>query len=876
MKPPGLAIWLLETLLPEESREAVIGDLVEQYERGEIGRLQLWKETFAALPQLQFLPFGATSFTPFTRETLMQSFLTDVRYAARVLWRSRGFTMACAATLAIAIAATTVIYSVVNPVLIESLPYPSPERLVLVSEIEADGPSSATGWATYADIRDRSGAFEATAAIASWNATFIGTADAETAIGASVSWPYFRTLGVRPLIGRDFTAEDDVVGGPQRVILSHGLWARRFGGDRGIIGRDIDIGGIQRTVVGVMPASFEDVLNPGAQAWRVLRYGPTAQIACRTCRHLKFVARLKPGVARERAEREVDAIVKQLATETPNAYAGANAGALVRGLQERIASNSRPVLLAVLGAVALLLLIAIANVTNLQLARAMRREEEFAVRAALGAGRTRIARQLFAEGLVLATIGGVAGVTLAALSLPLVVSRLPDSLPRLHAVGIDMSVLAIVLAIVLLVAISMGLTPALRAGSRRIFDTLRGSRAVGLTHHRLRAAIVVGEVAVAMLLLAGAGLLGRSMMRLLDVDVGFDGTSVVTMPVMSVGARYATDTIGVTRWGMQDRVRAAVRAVPGVVDVGLTSQLPLSGYRDSYGLMALDKPVANAALLPTADRYTVSWDFLRTMKISVIRGRAFTEAEANDTANLVMLVSEGLARRYWPGEDPIGKQIGFGGPNPVWYTVLGMTKDIRHHGIDVASSQIYFPQRQWYAEGEVQLVARVRGDPARMTAAVREAVRGVDPLQPIAIASTMDQVVARSTSQRRLGLLLFVAFGAIALLLATAGIYGVLAGSVTERTREFGVRTALGATPRDIAAMVVRQGVGLAALGLALGVGAALALSRYLRALLFGIEPSDPVALTGGAVAIAIVALLACLVPARRATRVDPMQALRE
>ena len=877
-RPPfsvRLCVRLLETLLPEESRETVIGDVVENFERTG-SRLQLWRETLAALPQLQFIPMGVTSFTPYTKESLVQSFLSDLRHAGRVLLRAPSFTVICAGTLAVGIAAATVIYSVASPTIIRSLPYPDADRLVVVQERQRDGTSSRVGYATIKDIRDRNNVLQYIAAVSSWSATFIGQFDAEQVSGSGVSWQYFRALGVRPAIGRDFEKEDDINTGPQRVIISHDLFMRRFGGDRGMIGKEIDVNGIQRTLIGVMPPGFEDVVEPGAQAWRVLRYegqveGPGFS-ACRTCRHLQFVARVKPGVSRDAAARELNAIALQLGQEYPNDYA--SPGVVVFGLQERISAAAKPVLVALLGAVALLLLIAIANVTNLQLARAVRRDEEFAVRAALGAGRGRIARQLFAEGLVLSAIGGTAGVLLAAIALPLTVSRLPASLPRLDAISLDWTVLAIVVAIVVTSALASGLTSAFNAVRRHLSEALRGAKTVGLAHHRLRGAIVVGEVALAMMLTAGAALLGRSVMRLLEENVGFDASNVVTMPVNSTGSRYA-DT-GST-YAHHDAVRAAVRAIPGVESVGLATQLPFGGNFDAYGVVARDKPLANPSLAPYAQRYTVSWDYIPTMRIPIVRGRSFTEAEANDSANRVVVINEALAKRVWPGEDVIGKQIQMSGPTRPWWTVIGVAGNVRHGGLDeVSDPQIYVPERQWWGEETMLLVARVRGDRAKVAAAIREAVRAADPLQPVGTVSTMEQLVSRSMSQRRLGLLLFMAFGAIALLLACAGIYGVLAGSVSERTREFGVRTALGATPAEIATMVLRQGVGLAAFGLAIGVGSALLLSRYLRTLLYGVESSDPVSISVGALSIAIVAVLACVVPARRATRVDPMQALRE
>jgi putative ABC transport system permease protein len=878
-KPPRIALAVLETFLPEESYETVTGDLVERFERTAEAspvraRLQFWRETVAALTQLQWLPDRITAFTPYSRESRMQSFLSDLRLSVRVLARARGFTVICVATLAIAIGAATAIFSVANPAILSALPFPKPEQLVMVFERSKEGVSSRTGYATISDITQRASVFSHTAAVADWDATFIGEHDAERFHGMRVSWKYFDLMGVRPAIGRGFIESDDVLNATGPMIISHGLWVRRFGSDTSVIGREVDVNGIKRVVIGVMPATYEDVLEPEAQAWRVLGYGPTHDSACRTCRHLQFIARLKAGISREQADREINGLALQLSKEYPTDYA--TPGGVVLGLQERIASQAKPILLALLGAVAALLLIAIANVTNLQLARAIRRDEEFAVRAALGAGRGRLARQLFAEGLVLATLAGVAGMMVAAVALPLLVSVLPAAVPRLHAIRLDASALLVVAAIVLVVALVMGVAPAWQAGRRRLFDALRsGTRTLGLVHHRARAGIVVTEVALAMLLLASAALLGRSLMRLMDQNAGFDASGLVTLDILATGSRYTEP--GSIR-ANHERVLEAVRAVPGVVDVALTNQLPLGGNFDRNGIAAMDKPLANPSLAPDGDRYTVTPDFVRTMRIPVLRGRTFTDAETRDTLVRVTLISDALAKRIWGSEDPIGKYIKVGGPQRPWWRVIGVTGNVRHTGLDAdVTHQFYTTERQWWwEENAMTLVARVRGEPSAVAPAIREAVRSVDPLQPMAAVATMDQVIARSTAQRRLGLLLFVAFGAIALLLATAGIYGVLSGSVNERSREFGVRTALGATSGAIARLVLREGAVLAAAGLTIGLGASLVLSRYLRTLLFGVEPTDPIAMLVGAAVIAAVALAACLIPARRATRVDPMAAFRE
>jgi putative ABC transport system permease protein len=877
-RPPRLAVFLLETLLPAESRDVVVGDLVEAHEQREsqpsfVRWLRFWRETLGALAQLQRVPPDAAAFTPYPRESVVQAFLSDVRRAVRTLARARGFTVLCVASLALAIAATTAIYSIVNPVVLRSLPYPDAHALITIYEREREGAPSYTGYATYEDLRSGARTLARAAAVSYWQPTLFGAQDAERVAGQAVTWEFFRTLGVRPALGRDFLETDDTPDTLGVVILGHGLWTRRYGSDSSIIGKAIRTERGTRIVVGVMPASFESALLPEAEIWRPLGYVATQSWACRTCRHLQVVARLRNDATREEADRELAALMPRIVAEHPTDYP--SDGVLIRGLQERVTEEARPVLLTLLGAALLVLGIAAANVANLQLARAERRREEFAVRAALGAGRRVIGRQLLAEGLVLALVGAATGVVLALLLLPALVARMPADLPGLAAIRLDWQALAFTTALALVVGVAIGLAPVLGTGRTRLFDALRaGQRTLGGGRHRLRGALVVVEVALALMLVAGAALLGRSLIGLLEVNPGFDPSNLVTMEVQASGPAYETKEAVLAN---HDRIRDAVRSLPGVVDVALSSQLPLGGDMDRYGIWAQDKPLENPALAPSADRYTVSAEFLRAMRIPIERGRGFTDAEAADSNAKVAIVSSSLARRFWPGETAIGKYLRLPTPNDQWREVIGIASDVRHSGLDATEThQVYIPERHWFwAQNPMVLVARTSGDPAAMVSAIREAVRSVDPLQPIARVATMDQVIARSTAQRRLGLLLFAAFSAIALVLAFVGIYGVLAGSVAERTREFGLRTAMGATPGAIMALVLGQAGRLAAIGMVLGSAGALALSGYVRALLFGIEPTDPVTAGLALAAIAGIALAACLIPARRAVRVNPMEALR-
>jgi putative ABC transport system permease protein len=572
---------------------------------------------------------------------------------------------------------------------------------------------------------------------------------------------------------------------------------------------------------------------------------------------------------------ELNHISAQLVSAYPKEYAGS--GMFVTPMQEEISRDARPALMAILGAVLLVLLIAAANVVNLQLARAVRRETEFNVRVALGAGTRRIAQQLAAEGLVLAVLGGGIGVAIGRLMLPLLVARLPRSLPRIAEVHLDAGVLAAIGIVVAMLAIVLGLVPAAGARRRAVFSgALRGATRLGLAgHQRTRAALVVGEIALALMLLAGAGLLAKSLLHLLAVDAGFEPANLVTMSVESSGPRYPTSASALE---FRRRAMDAARALPGVVDIGTTTTIPLGGELDMYGIAAEDRPIDNPALAPWAMGYRVDGRYLRTMKIRLLAGRDFDAADTRDSAESVAIVSAALARSIWAGEDPIGRRIAVPNARAKWSRVVGVVADVRHRGLDSdADRAFYIPEEDWqWANSSAFLVARVRGDAATTARAIRAAVAALDPSQPITNVRSMDAVVAASAAQRRLALTLFAAFAALAVLLAAAGVYGVLAGSVAERTREIGLRSALGASPGDLLRMVLARGFALAAAGVAIGIAGAFALTRYLESLLFATAPMDAAVMIGSVSLLSVVAILACVLPARRAVRIDPMIALRE
>jgi putative ABC transport system permease protein len=853
-----IAVWLLERFLRPEVSTSVIGDLIEQRGRGSWWVL---RETTSALWNLHARRRSG--------DNRMMTFLTDLRIAARLLRRSPAFTAVAVLTLGLAIGATTAIYSVIEPVLLRALPYPSPERIVFVWERDRDGGRDNLGYLTFRDFINESKTIESAAAVGDWQPTLSGD-NPERVSGGRVSWTYFQTLGVKPEIGRDFTREEDAPGKNQVVILSHGLWERRFGADRTIIGQTISINDNPVTVVGVMPASFDNVVSPTSQIWRPLGYA-SQPFTCRTCHHLRMIARIRPTVSMATASTEIDQIHQRMEKAYPDQYA--SIGALTVPVQAEMTRAIRPALLALGAAVALVLLIAVANVVNLQLARAIRRQDEFSIRAALGAGRSRLLAQLVTEGLLLAALGGATGLVVARLSLPLLVAKLPPKLPRVSAIHVSPAALAAVSGMVLLLALVMGLVPA-RSPSADLGIGLRsGKRLLGGRSHALRVSLVVGEIALAMLLLVSAALVSRSLVRLLSVNAGFEPKNLLTLEINSVGRRYGTNA---EVWAYHDRVREAVRALPGVVDVAVANQLPLGGNMDMYGVLDPDNIPSNPELVPSGDRYVVSDGYFKTMHVPILRGRSFTAAEHADTSHWAAMVSQELADKLWPGVDPIGRRIRLGGIKGVDRVIVGVVGSVKHRSLDAATGlQWYAPERQWGSDNQEMLVVRTSVDPSSMAATVRKTIASIDPTQPIVKIATMDQLIATSTAQRRLALVLFAAFAIAALLLAVAGVYGVLAGNVAERTREIGVRSALGATPRDIIGLVVGEGGRLAAIGIALGLAGSVAATRYLRSLLFDIAPNDPMTLGGVAALLALVTLAACLIPATRAARVDPSRALK-
>ena len=800
-------------------------------------------------------------------EHTVETATADLRYAGRRLLAAPGFTAITVLTLALGIGATTAIFSALEPVLFEPLPYPEPGRLAAVVEVPRDGGRNAGTFGIYQGFAERAPSLASVAVMRTWQPTITGGAEPERLEGQRVSASYLRTLGVAPAAGRDFQADDDRPGAERVAIISDGLWHRRFGADRAIIGRVVTLDDDAYTVIGIMPPRFENVLAPAAELWTPLRYDITQPSAWG--HHLRTVARLRPGVTAAGATRELDRVGHLVLREQRPASYDTTTRFVASPLQAELTRGVRPALLAVLGAVTLLLLIACINVTNLLLARGVQRRGEFALRAALGAGRRRLVRQLLTESLLLALIGGAAGMLVALLGVRALRMLQP---PGLHAgaIALDGQVFLFALVVTTVIGLAFGVMPALEAARSDPHDALQQDtrRAAG-RHGRTRGALVAAEFALALVLLVSSGLLLRSLQRLFTEPAGFDPSRLLTMQVQVVGHRYDDDA---TASRLVDRILEAARQVPGVAAAAVSSQLPLSADDDEYGAQFEATPDAAAATY-NAFRYAVSPGYLETMRIPLRRGRMLDDRDRAGTP-LVAVISEALARERFRDGDPIGRRVSVGATGP--YTIVGVVGDVKQLSLGLSEAEaVYVPFAQWPSDRAVSLVVRTPGDPASLAPAVRKAIWSVDKDQPVVRVATMDDLVARSAAERRFALIVFEAFGLAALVLAAAGIYGLLAGSVAERTREMGVRSALGATRRVIVGLVLRQGMRLTFAGLVIGLAGAYTASRAIAALLFGISRADPLTYLGVTALLVLVSLAACLVPAWRAARVAPATALR-
>jgi putative ABC transport system permease protein len=803
----------------------------------------------------------------------LEDLVQDFRYGIRVLWQRPGFSAVSVLTLALGIGATTAIFSAVNPILFEPLPYPQANRIMMIWEMRSNGRSQQPAFGTFYGLAERSRSFEALAAMKPWQPTMTGPAQPERFEGQCVSANYFRVLGIAPLLGRDFESSDDRPAAARVAVLSYQLWQRRFGGEKSIVGHQVTLDDNLYTVIGVMPNRFENVLSPAAELWSPLQYDLSQGRAWG--HHLRIAGRLRPGVNAEQARRELDVSMQEVAQIYATGFAtsgGPPRATIVTALQQDLTESVKPGLLAILGAVVLVLLIACVNVTNLLLARGVQRRGEFAMRAALGAGRGRLVRQLLTESLFLAGMGSAVGILVAMAGVRALVALSPPGLPRVNAIGVDGAAFVFALIITTIVGLVVGLTPALHASRRDLHTGMQqGSRRTAGGQQWTRRTLVITEVALAMVLLVSAGLLLRSLNRLFSVAPGFDVTHLLTMQVQVSGHRFDDDA---TRHRFFAQALEAVRQVPGVSVAGFTSQLPLSGDVDVYGVK-LERS-ANSPLEELGElRYAVTPGYCEAMHIPLLRGRLLNEHDAGG-APLVALVSESFMRHEFNAQDPLGHRMHIG-PGEQWYTIVGVVGDVKQTSLALSQlDAIYLPSTQWHwADTVMSLAVRTRGDVAAIVPALQSAIWSVDKDQPIVRIATMDSLLATSEAERRFALILFEAFALAALVLAAIGIYGVLSGSVTERMRELGVRSALGASRRDILALVLKQGMALTALGVVIGLAGAIIASQSLITLLFGISRLDAITYLGVAALLAGVSMAACWVPAWRASRVDPSITLR-
>ena len=803
----------------------------------------------------------------------------DVRYGARMIAKAPGFAVVAVLSLALGIGANTTIFSIVHAVLLRALPYADPGRLVVAWERGENGAPENATFATWLDWRAQSKSFDEIALIASWQPTANGARDAEQLAGARVSNNFFRTLGVRPMLGRDFTPEEDTPKTNNVVILTHGLWQRRYGSDPAIAGKSITLNQASYVVAGVLPPDFHSLVYRGSsgdnyEIYRVLGYDLSLPWACRTCHHLMSIARLRPGVSRAQAQAEMDAIQHNLKQQYPTEYAGD--GVLLQPLHEQIVGSVAPTLRLLLGAVGFVLLIACANLANLLLARSSYRRREISIRIALGASRARIVSQLLTENCLLAALAAIIGI-LPAYGAPAMVRYFGGGdIPRLAEVHLDVVVVSFAVGIALLTGVLSAIVPALRmTGSQLNRPLAEGSRGSTGSALRTNSALTALEVCFSLTLLIGAGLLLRSMVRVLNVNPGFNPEHALTLRISLSGGQFAKDE-PVRQYFAQAVER--ISALPGVQAVGAASQIPLAGNMDFYGFHPQGKMNANPALDPSGERYAVTPGYIAAMRIPILSGRDFA---ANDTAagQHVLIVNRTLAERIWPGEDPIGKQVRLGGGEKgPWWSVVGVAGDVHHYGLDAQPTmQFYVPHVQWpNADSSMTIVVRTAGDPKAAVTSVERTLRSLDSNQPISHVMTLEELVGASVTSRRFALFLIAGFAGLALCLAAIGVYGVSSYSVGQRTREIGIRMALGATPGAVRRMIMGNGLWMTATGAAFGLAASFVVTRALGSMLFGVKSTDPVTLVAVTALLFAVSAAACWVPARRATQVDPQIVLRQ
>jgi putative ABC transport system permease protein len=819
----------------------------------------------------------------------MQKMWQDLRYGARMLLKNPGITFVVILALALGIGANTAIFSVVDAVLLRPLPYPESDRLVFLNETSKSMDEISVAYPNFSDWRNQNHVFENIGVYnrSSYNLTGVG--EAERIVTGQVSADMFAALRATPALGRLFTNEEDKPGAAPVVVLSYPLWQRRFGGQTNILNQPLSLNGKSYTVIGIMPQGFQ---FPS----RVEMWVPVGQLSGdpdwqQRGNHpgLYGVARLKPGVSLAQAKAEMDLIGANLANQYNESNAGNGVG--VRPLLEVFVGDIRRALWVLFAAVAFVLLIACANIANLLLARAQSRQKEMAIRSAMGAGRWRIARQLLTESVLLALIGGTIGMLIAQWGIRLILYISPAAIPRAREISLNWRVLIFTIGLAFVTGILFGLVPALQAGVVDVHETLKETGRGTSGRHWLRSSLVVVEVATTLVLLIGAGLMIRSFYRLQKVNPGFSYEHLTSFSVSLPEKKYKTPE---QRDQFFSQLLEKLRALPGVEATAAATGLPLGNNGWQTGFVVDGRPRPPRDQTPLMEACLVTPDYFRAMNIPLKRGRYFTDQDnrawiagkdlsqleevERDVAGMnAIVIDEEFARRYWPNEDPIGKRIAMGKEErPMFLTVLGVVGRVKMEGLSQDSNRVqgYFPFAQ-NPSSDMTVVLKATGDPNQLIAAVRQQVKTIDPDQPIYSIRTMDEIRAESVAPERLNLTLLSIFAGIALVLAIVGIYGVMSYSVTQRTHEIGIRMAIGAQPRDVFRMVIGQGMMLALIGVGIGLAGAFGLTRLMTTMLFGVEPTDPATFAAIAVLLTGVALVACYVPGRRATKVDPVVSLR-
>ncbi len=808
----------------------------------------------------------------------MDSLLQDLRYGFRSLAKAPGFTVVALLTLALGIGANTAIFSVVNAVLLRALPYRDPGELVVVRETFGGTEQGTSSGPNFLDWKKQTHSFAGMTAARGITLALVGAGEPEEVTAVLADADYFRVLGVDPVLGRGFLPGEDQ-GQAAVVVLSESLWRTRFGADSSILGRTVSLSGAPYTVVGIAPQSAG--YPSQVRAWLPLGYGQ-GHSATRDSHSYDVVARLKPGVTMAQAQEDISRVARALEREYPESNTGR--GAILIPLSDDTVGTVRSALLMLTGAVALVLLIACANVANLFLARAATRQRELAVRIALGAGRWRLVRQVLVEAITISLAGGLLGLLLASWAIDLLLALQPRGIPRLAEVGIDPTVLGFTLLVSLVVGIGFGLMPALSLSRQDPAESFRGEgRAASAGRHRarFRSALAVAQVSLALILLVGAALLIASVRQLSNVVLGFQPQGAMTFQMSLSSAKYAD---AAAQRAYIDRVVERLDAIPGVQRSGAAFFLPLGNSFTTGDISVEGRPAAAPGREQFAGYRIVSGDFLGSMGIQLRRGRSLMP-EDRTGAPRVTVVNEALVRKLFPGQDPIGQRITFGTPDSSaeWRQIVGVVSDVRQIGLTQAPMpELYVPTNQlsedtWviFMTLPVSFVIRSNAPPVILGPAIKTAVHEVDPDQPISRLREAGELIQNATARQRFNMSLLTLFGLLALVLATVGVYGVMAYGVTQRTRELGIRLALGARASSVQAMVLRQGLGLTLLGLGLGLAGALGLSRLLTTLLYGVSPTDPRVLGAAVCILAGVSIVACLIPAVRATKVDPIDALR-